>query len=69
MSRGNPKYMEGLRERRAELLERLRNNHRDTWESVKAAFAIEFAIREETVDRYYRTLKKAGLLEEGEDNG
>jgi hypothetical protein len=55
--------MNALQERRNELLKRLKDTPRAEWDSVKILFAIEYGLREEKVNEYYLTLRKARLLE------
>ena len=61
--------MEGLRERRKQLLKRLRAVEPSMWEQVMARFAFDHDLRIEKVREYFKLLNKAGLLtrnEEGE---
>jgi hypothetical protein len=63
MSRGNPHYSAGLRERRVELLTRLLAESKENWLKIKARFAFEYGLTESKVHEYYMTLKNAGLLD------
>lgn len=55
--------MQGLRERREALLELLKNNNKDEWEKIKARFAYDNDITVETVNKYFKVLREAGLLD------
>ena len=67
MVAGNPFFMKGLRERRTALLNRLRKADESEWETIMAKFAFDYAIREEKVKEYFITLKRAKLLDKGEN--
>lgn len=61
--------MEGLEERRRELLRRLKAEpDRSKWSRVIARFAFDYGLRKVTVQRYYRLLEEAGLLDEDAEN-
>lgn len=63
MNRGNPFFMTGLKERRQELLKKLRETDPNSYEKVLAMFALEHNLRMEKVQEYHKLLKTAGLLE------
>lgn len=61
--RGNPFFMVGLKERRQELLKKLRETDPKSYEKGLAIFALEHDLRMEKVQEYHKLLKTAGLLE------
>jgi len=62
--KGNPHFMNGLRERRRELLRRLQEVNTSEYEKIIARFAFDFDLRIEKVQEYFTLLRKAGLLDE-----
>lgn len=66
MDKGNPHFMQGLMERREELLRRLKESHESDWDKVKAKFAYDYGITLPTVEKYYSLLASAGLLNKQE---
>ena len=63
MGKGNPFFMTGLKERRQELLKKLRETDPKSYEKVLAVFALEHNLRMEKAQEYYKLLRTAGLLE------
>jgi len=61
--KGNPYLTEGLMKRRMELLRRLLEADKTDWKRIKAKFAVEYGLREVTVDGYFVLLKTAGMLD------
>ena len=61
--KGNPYFMNGLRERRRELLRRLEEVSESKYEQVIARFAFDYDLRLGKVQEYYVLLRKAGLLD------
>ena len=61
-NKGNPHFMQGLRDRRSELLRRLNELPKEGWSQAMALFAMEYNLTETTVSKYFILLKKAGLL-------
>lgn len=65
--RGNPHFMDGIIQRREQLLKELRANSPTEQEKVLARFALSNGIRLEKAKEYYNLLKLAGYLEVGSD--
>jgi hypothetical protein len=63
MSTGNPNFSKGLKERRDELLKRLKENTDPNEVSkIIARFSFDYNISEKTTLDYYKLFKKAGLI-------
>ena len=60
--KGSPYFMKGLKERRTELLRRLKESPKEEWDKVMALFSFEYNVTEETVRKYFLLLKRAELI-------